>query len=179
MTLLLLFLAAVTALNPVRAAAVVPAESDVRREAVAIGVAVVVMLVVGTAVLSGPVLGWLSVTGASSRIAAGVALVVTSLRDVFAPAAVMEPALPGRRAGLIPLAFPTLFTPAVAMLALSAGHERGVLLASVGLLPAVVIAGVVAFWLGPDPPRRPLISAVGLAGVAVGALMTLDGVYAI
>lgn len=178
-TLLLVLLAAVVALNPLRAAAVVPADLVVRRDAVIIGVCSVIALVVGVAVVSGPVLDSLSITGSSSRIAAGVALVITSLRDVFAPVPNAEPALPGRRSGFVPLAFPTLFTPAVAALALAAGHERGVLLASVGVLPAVLLAGAVALVLGPGRSPRSLLSSVGLAGVVLGALVTLDGIYAI
>jgi small neutral amino acid transporter SnatA (MarC family) len=175
-TTTLLVLAGLGALNPLRAAAASP-DTD-RARAVAVALAATTLAIGLAAWVSGPLLEAVHVTGPSARIAAGVALVAVSLRDLLGPAPAPEPALAGAGAGLIPLAFPVLFTPAVALLALAGGADRGVVTAVAALLPGLALAGAAAL----RPPRRGV--GVGLrviAGYAVGAgaLVTLDGVYGI
>lgn len=176
MTLTLLLLAGIAALDPFRASAAAPATARTRA---ALGAAGAVLAgVVAAALVSGPVLDAVSVTGSSSRIAAGVALAAVSLRDLLAAPPAPEPGRVGLAAGLFPLAFPVLFTPAVALLAMAGAADRGVAVAVVGFLPglALVVPAIAR------PPAR-LVGAglrtVAAAGVALGAFVVLDGVYAI
>ncbi|MEM7140635.1 MAG: hypothetical protein AAF548_06330 [Actinomycetota bacterium] len=173
MTLTLIALAFAVSLNPFRAAAATP--DDDRRGAVGLALVATLALVTAVGWLAGPILDAVGVTGASARIAAGIAMLAIALRDVVtAPSA--EPALPGIRAGLVPLAFPVLFTPAVAMLAIAAADDRGVLAASAMALPGLVLVGIAAVvGLG----RRSLVALGGGLAAVVAALVVLDGVYAI
>lgn len=176
MTLTLLTLASLVALNPCRAAAAAPADHRARVAAMAAGATL--GLVVAAALCSGPLLDALGVTGASARIAAGIAMLAVALKDVAARPPAAEPALAGTRAGLVPLAFPVMFTPGVAMVAIAGAADRGVGAAVATAVPGVALAAG-AVVVGAALGRRPLVSTVGAVGAAVAALVTLDGVYAI
>ncbi|GJM39421.1 MAG: hypothetical protein DHS20C19_27880 [Acidimicrobiales bacterium] len=176
MTVTLLMLAFGAALTPFRAAAASPAVD--RRPVALVAVGATFGAIVVVAALSGPLLDLLGVTGATSRIAAGIAMLAVAIKDIVVRPPTPEPALPGRRAGLIPLAFPVLFTPAVAMLAVAGAADRGVLVAAVTALPALaLVAGAVV--VGPRLGRRSFVAFGGCAATVLAALVTLDGVYAI
>ena len=89
-------------------------------------------------VLSEVILEWLNVSGSSSRIAAGAAVLLVGIRDLFMQPPSPEPALKGWRAGIVPMAFPVILTPALAILAISAGSERGAATA-VGVIGAAIL----------------------------------------
>lgn len=177
MTTSLLVLAAFAALDPLRVVPTAPAEPDVRPRAAGLAGAITLLVIATGAWVSGPLVDWLSVSGSSARIAAGVAIVLVGLRDLLGPPLTPVPSLPGVRAGIVPIAFPAMLTPALVFLSVAGGHERGVAVATAALLPAVVVASI-AVTLGRTGPTwaRPF-AAIG-AG-AIGALVVLDGVYAI
>lgn len=177
MTLSLLILAGLAALNPWRVASTAPADPGDRRAAAVVAATVTAGCGWLAAGVSGPVVDVLSVSGSSARIAAGVAIVLVSLRDLVGPPLAPMPALAGRRAGLVPVAFPAMLTPAFVLLAIAAGHERGVATAVASVLPAIVMAAA-AVGVGCTGPRwfRPL-TAVAAGGI--GTLVVLDGVYAV
>ena len=106
------------------------------------------------------------------------ALLVVAIKDVFVAPPRPEPALGGWRAGAVPLAFPVIFSPALALLTVAGASERGVgvavLAAAIALVPALVTLVV-----GPRVPIRPVSATIGLFGTGVAALVVLDGVYAI
>lgn len=176
MTTTLLFLALLAATNPIRVHAV-------RTEPVTAGVlgyafATTIGLGAAFAVLSGPLLDAVDVSESSARIAAGVALVVVAAKDVIGPVPKPEPSLAGDRAGIVPVAFPTAFNPATALLTLSAAADRGVIEALLFL--AVTVGIALAVLRGPKlPALRPLVASAGAAGVAIGVLVVMDGVLAI
>ena len=177
MTASLLVIAAFAALNPLRVAPTAPAEPQVRRSAAVIAAVITAAGVTVTATLSGPLLDALSVTGSSSRIAAGVAIVLVSLRDLLVAPLSPNPSLPGALAGLVPIAFPAMLTPALVLLSVAAAHERGVWVALAALAPSIVVAAATISIGRPGPDwARPLL-AVGAGGI--GLLVVLDGVYAI
>ena len=177
MSLTLIAFAAVCAANPFRLGACAPAPVEARRQAVVVAVAVTLIAVGLFALLSKPILEMLNVSGSSSRIAAGVAVLIVGIRDLFIQPPAAEPALAGWRAGIVPMAFPTLLTPALLILAISAGNARGAL-AAFGIIGAVVSSAGLAvaanvrgnYWRA---------AAVGSAGTVVGTLLTLNGVSAI
>ena len=77
------------------------------------------------------------------------------------------------------MAFPVMFSPALALLAAAGAAEggvpRAVLGAAFALLPLALVVGTAPRSL----PVRPLVAAVGVGGVGVAALVVLDGIYAI
>ncbi|MDE0701615.1 MAG: hypothetical protein F4Y27_00545 [Acidimicrobiaceae bacterium] len=173
----LIVLAVICAANPFRVAACAPASVDTRRQAVVVATASTLLAVGLMALLSDPILDLLNVSGSSSRIAAGVAVLIVGIRDLFVQPPSPEPALTGRLAGIMPMAFPTLFTPALVILAISAASARGVV-AAFGIIGAVILlVGLIVaanvrgtYWRA---------AAVGSAGVVIGTLLTLNGVTAI
>ncbi|MDE0607621.1 MAG: hypothetical protein OXH78_10775 [Acidimicrobiaceae bacterium] len=173
----LIALAAICAANPFRIAACAPASVDTRRKAVVVATASTLLAVGLFALLSDPILDFLNVSGSSSRIAAGVAVLVVGVRDLFVQPPSPEPALTGWRAGIMPMAFPTLFTPALAILTISAGSVRGagtalgIIGGAILLVVLLVVANVRGtYWRA---------ATVGSAGVVFGTLLTLNGVTAI
>ena len=177
MTLTLLVLAMIAAANPFRALAARPPGAT--GETVMAALTATMVLAWISAVLSGPLLDLVDVSGPNARIAAGIALLVVALKDVFAAPPTAEPALTGWRAGVVPLAFPVIFSPALALLAVAGAAERGVALA----LTATAIALVpVALALSVAPAMRrvrAMTTFTGALGTGVAALVVLDGIYAI
>lgn len=173
----LIALAAVCAANPFRVAACAPSSPDIRRQAATVATLLSLAAVGLLAVLSEAILEALNVSGSSSRIAAGAAVLVVGIRDLFIQPPSSEPALQGWRAGIVPIAFPTILTPALAILAISAGSERGAATAVAVIGAAILVVAVIAagnicgtYWR---------TASVGSAGVVVGTLLLLNGVTAI
>ncbi len=176
MTLTLFVLAMVAAANPFRALSAQPPDPSVGVRSAAI--AVCLLLTGLAATLADPFLELVDVTGSSARIAAGVALVAVSLKDLLARPPTAEPALRGWRAGIIPLAFPVIFSPAVALLAVAGSADRGVAFVMLGTALALLPLVGVLWWV---PSRRARVGAsvVGALGVGIAVLVVMDGVYAI
>ena len=173
----LIALAAVCAANPFRIAACAPTDPDTRRRAVAVAALLSFAAVGLLAGLSEPILESLNVSGSSSRIAAGAAVLVVGIRDLFTQPPAPEPALDGWRAGIFPMAFPAILTPALAILAISAGSERGAVI-TVGVIGAAIllVAATVSANLQGTYWRA---ATVGISGVIFGTLLLLNGVTAI
>ncbi len=174
MTLALFVLAAVCAVNAPRSRCALPTDGDGRialtentgasprptRLPVAVaGAAITLLALVPVAAFADPLLDLVDISAATARIATGLLLVVTGILLVGWPMPEPEPALPGRRAALVPVAFPTLLTPGLALLALTAAADHSAVAALVVL--AVALATVPACRHDPGP-------AAGL-GAAPGA----------
>lgn len=176
MTMTLLILGLIAAANPFRAAAAAPPRSEPATLALAVGGAG--FLGVLAAWASGPLLDLVDVSGPSARIAAGIALLVVAGKDLFFKPPTAEPSITGRSAGLFPLAFPVIFSPAFAVVAIAGASERGVgpttIAIAMSLVPTAAALAVV-----PIERTRLLAATVGAAGAAIAALLVLDGVYAI
>jgi small neutral amino acid transporter SnatA (MarC family) len=176
MTLTLYVLAMVAALNPFRAASARGEQPTGSLIGPAIGATLLLVLL--AAAVSGPFLDAIDVSGPNARIAAGIALLVVAAKDIFLAPPAATPALPGWKAGVIPLAFPVIFSPAAALLAITAASDRGVGIAVVGAVIAL-IPNAVALIATSDAPRRIWVSAIGCFSAGVAAFVVLDGVYAI
>ncbi len=160
MSLVLLCLAAVAVVNPARLRPALPT-----REAGlvgALGVGIAWLALVPLAVLADPILDGLQVAGSTLRMAAGVVLGLQGAAAVLSGPPRQEPALAGRRAALVPVAFPLALTPGVALLILSAAVDRS---APVAL---AVQAGAML--------TVPLLAAVTPGAAAAPAARVLDGV---
>jgi small neutral amino acid transporter SnatA (MarC family) len=178
-TVALLVVAAVLAVNPPRARAAVPAQERVR--IAALGAALAAGALVPLVALAGPILDALHVAASTARIGTGTALAVVGAAELVLPLPRPEPALDGRRAALVPLAFPVLLTPAVGLLAVSGAADRGAAVALLALAAAMAAVPLAVAAL----PRAPLadrlaaalarLCAAGL--VAAGLALVVDGVF--
>lgn len=127
---------------------------------------------VGVAAVSGPVLEGLAVSGPNIRIAAGVVLGLKAVADLVSAPRVESATWP-RREALVPVAFPVLIRPEVAILALAVGSEVGiaasgwVALASFGAAAAALVALPAS---GTVRHGGALVSAVAVA-VAVNVIV--------
>lgn len=174
-------LAAVATINPLRLWSGLPRGG--RRERVqltAMGAALVVVTLGVIAAIADPILESLDISEPTARIAAGVAIVVIGVRDVFAAPAEFDPALPGRRAALVPVALPHLLTPSITLLAVSATADRGWWQAIGVVVVAMALVVVIAAWPRPTGAaaracRAGHVLTAGLA-IALGGALMMDGV---
>jgi small neutral amino acid transporter SnatA (MarC family) len=171
------------ALNPFRTAFGIPRAGRSPRAAAEVaflGGLIGGLAACAAAVAGGPLLDALDVSDPSFRIAAGVVAAVGGVADFFRRPPAPEPALPGRRAALVPVAVPLVARPALLVLALGAGADRG-LLTAIGALAIgiALLTGLAARWPAEDPKlgvlrwASRLLAAALLAG---GVILVVDGV---
>ena len=156
-------------LNPARAAFGLPREA--RRKTAALGGAIGALAVVVAAAVGAALLDALDVSDPSFALAAGLVALVTGAADLIRRPPRPEPALPGERAALEPVAFPLVARPALLVIALGADVlvAAGAMAVGVATLTAVAAA---------SPGSRALrwASRVLAAGLlACGVLLALDG----
>ncbi len=174
----------VLALNPARAVFGVPRAGRSTRAAVelaAIGGAIGAVAVCASSALASPLLDALDVSDPAFRIAAGVVALLTGAGDLFRRPPPPEPALPGRRAALVPVAIPLVARPAVLVIALGAGADHGVLVTTASMVTAVALLILLTARVPTDgPPGRALrwgARLLAAALVAGGVLLGVDGIY--
>jgi small neutral amino acid transporter SnatA (MarC family) len=173
-------LALVLALNPARAAFGVPRGGPPAAGVAAAGGAVGGLAVCAAAAVGDPLLDALDVSEPSFRIAAGIVAVLAGTADLFRRPPPPEPALAGWRVALIPVAIPLVARPALLVLALGGGADRGVLLCAAAMAIGIaLLAGLTAALPAEGPGARVLrwagrLLAAGL--VACGVLLAVDGV---
>ncbi len=185
MNFVLIVAAVATAMNPLRLAAVSPVGRLVRRRATLQALGAISLVSLLLAWWSSPIIGSIDVSSSSATIAAGLALAVIGSRDTVVKPPVFEPM--GGRVGVavVPMFFPTLFNPAIAIMAIAAGAERGVGVTLIAVLLAAATVGLVAEVAALESVRsRPFwtrlaASVVGLSCVVVGALVATHGVMSI
>jgi small neutral amino acid transporter SnatA (MarC family) len=173
----------VLALNPARAAFGVPRAGRSSRDVIrlaATGGAIGGLAVCAAAALGGPLLDGLDVSDPSFRIAAGIVAGLAGAIDLFRRPPSPDPALPGRRAALVPVAIPIVARPALVVVALGAGAEQSVLVTAGAMAAGVaLLVGLVAALPTEGSEGRVLRWAARLlaaALVAGGVLITVDGI---
>lgn len=173
----------VLALNPARAAFGVPHAGGSPRTAVgvaALGGGIGGLLVCAAATAGDPLLEALDVSEPSFRIAAGVVAGVAGAADLLRRPPPPDPALAGWHAALIPVAIPLVARPALLVLALGAGADRGVLVSAGAMAMGVaLLIGLAVGWPTEGPRGRVLRWAgrlLAAALVACGVILAVDGV---
>jgi small neutral amino acid transporter SnatA (MarC family) len=162
----------------------VPAAARWRR-VLLVAVLVTAVPLVVVVLTAGPILDALDVGPPTVRIAAGLVLTAAALVQLLrgrrrGPPIVAASEVTGG-AALVPLAFPYLLRPELALVALSAGADRG----WVGLLPVAVGLGPLALVARrlPSSRGRGLLAAAGSFTAALGVLVGVDfvvrGVFAL
>src|SRR5215207_3214482 len=92
--------------------------------------------------------------------------------DLFRRPPPPEPALAGRNAALIPVAIPVVARPALLVLALGAGADRGVLVSAGAMATGIaLLAGLMVAWPTDGPGRR----VVSWAGCLLAAGLVASG----
>jgi small neutral amino acid transporter SnatA (MarC family) len=184
MTLALAAIALATAINPLRAWSVLPPGPS-RRSAAGLGAVLALALVVLGAALGTPVLGWVDISAPMARLAAGIVLLLAGAWGLIGPPLPPEPALPGWRAGLVPVAVPALVRPEVFLVAVVVGADHGVLPTIALAVPVLVVVVLLSLVPTPDPAAssgRALGAGTRfVAGLATasGLALLMDGLYAL
>ena len=143
------------------------------------GAAVAWLAIVFAAAVSGALLDALSVSAPNIQIAAGLVLLVRAMVDVALPPGHETARLDGRWQWLVPVAFPLLIRPEVALLALTAGAELGVARAAAIAVPAyLAAAAALAAWRGARSARTVGV-VLSVVGVAAAVDLVIDGVLAV
>ncbi len=185
MTLALAFVALMAAVNAPRARFALAQESPTERVVVAGVGATVALAGAGVAAAGAEVLrDAFGMSVETARIGVGVVVVLVGARDLAAGLPSPDPALPGRGAGLVPVAFPLLLNPAVLFSVFAVSLDHSVSTAVILVLPALAmlpLLAIVRFGEGAgDGVRNRVLagSARVMAAVLVvaGVAMTVDGI---
>jgi small neutral amino acid transporter SnatA (MarC family) len=167
----LVALAVLATVNPARVPLGLP-EARGRRALVAIASVAALAVAAALLAVADPFLDALDVSPESLRIAAGLVLVVGGVRALVAPRPASDPVLPGVRAALVPVLFPLLLTPELALVLLAAGADEHNGAALGGLTIALVLASA-STLVRRTPVTDGLFAA---AARLLGALLVLAGV---
>jgi small neutral amino acid transporter SnatA (MarC family) len=173
----------VVALNPARAAFGIPRAGRSQRavaELAALGGLIGGLAAFAAAVAGGPLLDALDVSDPSFRIAAGLVAILIGAADLFRRPPSPEPALPGWRAALVPVAVPLVARPGLLVLAVGAGADRGAGVGAVAIALAVVLLAALAAWCPKHGPGGRVLlwtsRLLAAALVACGVILGVDGV---
>ncbi len=167
--------ALLAALNPARAAFGVPRAGGRRRAAgvAALGGVGGAVIVLAIALLSGPLVNALDVSDPALRIAAGVVgALVGAIQLVRRPPAA-DPALPGLRAAIVPVAIPLVISPALLALSVSAHADHGGLLVTGALTVGVGLLVACTLVTHEGPAGRVLVWAARVTAAALLATSVL------
>jgi len=122
------------------------------------------------------------IAAATLRMAVGVVLLLQGAVVALTAPPLREPRLPGRRAALVPVAFPVTLTPGLGGLAASAALDHSAPVAMVVL--ATALATIPAFarvWSHESPVRTRALTALGrviaAALIVSGIALLMDGVF--
>jgi small neutral amino acid transporter SnatA (MarC family) len=124
---------------------------------------------------SGPILDALETSPETFRLAAGIMTGLTVALHVVRPRPATEPELRGWRAAVWPVAFPRLFTPVIATLALSTGASDGV----PGSLIGAAVGLVTVNLLGLVPRRELGDRVLRWAGRMTAVALMITAVFLI
>jgi small neutral amino acid transporter SnatA (MarC family) len=180
MSVLLFVLAALCTVNAPRVRTVLPPAPEATAIA-ALGAAISAAVLALFAVLADPLLDLVSISPPSFRIATGLLLLATGILAFGGPGPTPDPALPGRRAALVPVAFPTLLSPGLAALTVSGSVDHSAPCAFVVTALSLATLPLLVATAPESPVRKRVLDGTArvLAGVlvlvALGILM--DGVF--
>ncbi|HEX6336803.1 MAG TPA: hypothetical protein VFZ85_07615 [Jiangellaceae bacterium] len=149
----------------------------------ALGGIVGAAIAVGAGFGGGLVLDALDVSDASLRIAAGVVAAVVGIAALVRKPPSPEPALPGPRAALVPVAVPMVANAGLIVLAVSAFADHGAALVAAALAVAVGTLSVLAAFVGTDGVAGRVLGWAGRLAAAMlvvaAAQLVIDGMFAV
>jgi small neutral amino acid transporter SnatA (MarC family) len=162
------------ALNPPRAAFGIPREASAAR-----GGAVGALIVIASAALGTLLLDAFDVSAPAFATAAGIIAVLVGITDLIRRPPSPEPALPGARAAIVPVAIPIVARPALVVIALGAGilTTAGAMVVGVATLVALAARAPIE---GPGGRILRWVARVLAAGLIVaGVLLGIDGILGV
>lgn len=170
MTGLLALVAFVAAVNAPRARFALDQPARTERVIIA-GTGAVAALagVVLAAVIAEPLVDGFGVSVESARIGVGVVVSLAGARDLVVAMPSPEPALRGRGAALVPIAFPVLLNPALVFLAFAVSLDHEVAVATLLAMPALALLPLLAIAGMEDRARQRTLR--GLARLVAGLLV--------
>jgi small neutral amino acid transporter SnatA (MarC family) len=173
----------VLALNPARAAFGVPRTARSPTTVTAVGGTIGALAVCAAALVGDPLLEALEVSEPSFRTAAGILAAVAGCGDLFRRPPAPEPALPGWRAALVPVAIPLAARPTLIVLALGAGAD-GRIATSAGAIAIgiALLTGLVTAWPIQGATGRALTWASRLMAatlIACGIILAINGILSV
>jgi small neutral amino acid transporter SnatA (MarC family) len=141
------------------------------------GAALVFILTAGLAIVAEAVLDWFQITPESWRMATGIIVGLVGARVLVAPQRADEPVLDGWGAALVPVAFPLLFTPQLATLAMLFGSTESTSIA-VGMLALALVVVVAVGMMRRTREALWLASArfFGAVLIIVAVLEVVEGI---
>jgi small neutral amino acid transporter SnatA (MarC family) len=171
--------------NPARATASIgPNLLRTGRFVAVTGAAVAAVVGVALVALHDPILDALSVSEPTFRLGAGLVIAAMGLRALLlAPEPWTEGLAGGRLAALVPVAFPVLIAPELAVTAIDLGADEGTGIAVAGVLVAMLVAAALGSWRRlsedrPPPPWLvPLGRLLGAGAVVFGVARVVSGVF--
>lgn len=161
--------------NPPRRRSELPAD----REVVAAGAGLTFVALMTLGLAGEWLLDGLDISLPTFSVAVGLVLAIRSLIDLFTGLPAAGDVLPGRRAALVPVFFPVLFRPELALAAVAVGADAGL---AVLLAGAVAAMGAVVAWVTrPSHPRFDRAAGFAFsAGLMVLAIdRIVDGIFAL
>jgi hypothetical protein len=160
--------------------------------AVALGAALTVALLVALSAVADPLFDALDVSAPNLRIGVGFVLAVVSAHDIVRRPPPSGAALAGRNAAFVPVFFPVLARPEVALLAMAIGMDHGIALTA---FAAVLALATVVVWHRVATNRRVTTNSqtdavfarverglgivIAAAAAALAVAIIADGVFAI
>jgi hypothetical protein len=176
--LTLLAIAALCAVNPARARPALPADDAVIVGA--LGAALTWLALLPIVALADAALDAAQVASSTLRMGVGVVLVLQGAWTMLTPLPRAEPALDGRRAALVPVAFPVLLTPAVGLLAVAGALDRSAPVTAAVLGAALLLVPIVAL-VRPSSLRSTVLGGMARLTAAVlvaaGIALVMDGLF--
>ena len=178
MNLALLVIAAAAAVSPPRALAALPPDDD-RVPVAALGALVALALTSVLAAVAEPIADAVDLATPTLRMAAGAVLAAQGIAAMSLRLPQPEPRLPGRRAAFVPVAFPTLLTPALGLLAVSASLDHGTATTVAVLAGALAAVPALAYAVARPPATamRGMAALLGAVLVAAGIGLIFDGIF--
>ena len=186
MSLGLAFIALLAAVNAPRGRFVLMSERRSERVIIGgLGAALALGTVLFVAVVAEPLRDGFGVSIETARIGVGVVAALVGARDLVISLPSPEPALSGRRAALVPVAFPVLLSPALVFVAYGVALDHTVSAVVLMALPALATLPLVAIVeIGGDagPGRRAMQGAARLTaamlvmagvGIAMGGVLDI------
>lgn len=171
----LLMVAFMAAINPLRSRIGLPeaAGGRVRPAALVVGAATSLGVIGLLGWWSAPILEMIEVTPETFRIAAGLVAILAGGWAFAVPTPSTEPAVGGWRDGLWPIAFPRILAPEVLMLSLAGATQNGVATTTAAAAVALVVLGLLGAL--PGGGRRAWVLAA--AGRVLAVLLVLVGIF--
>lgn len=119
----------------------------------------------------------LDVSPESLRISFGIVLAVGGVRVLATPRPGTEPGLPGRGAAIVPVLFPLLLTPELALVAAGADERNAAALAG---LAAGIVVGAAGTFVARTPVAQTVLAAaarlLGAVLVVAAVALVVDGI---